>query len=171
MNTSPENRPPLARHIDVDIQWAEDLPRDAAVDDAELIEPLIAATLEYLRYPGDAEISVRLVNETEMADLNRRFRAKEGSTNVLAFPFESAPELNLPFLGDVVVCVPVLQREAAQQHKGLTQHFAHLLLHGTLHLMGFDHQTEEQALQMETTERDILKQFGIPDPYGDIAEQ
>jgi len=170
MNNSPEIQQPVAQ-LDVDVQWADDLSADDEVGDHALIERLISAVLSHLRYSEAAEISLRLVNDAEMAELNQRFRAKQGPTNVLAFPFSQAPDIRLPFLGDIVVCLPVLRREAEQQQKSVKQHFAHLLLHGTLHLLGFDHQTEEQALQMEQVERDILQQFGIPDPYGDIAEQ
>jgi len=173
MNSSwekPSSSAPSAT-LDVDVQWADDLDDAGDIGDAASIERIIGAALAYLHYQADAEITVRLVNESEMADLNHRFRNKQGATNVLSFPFEQVAGVSLPLLGDVIVCLPVLRREAQQQHKELNQHFAHLLLHGTLHLMGFDHQTEDQALQMEQAERDILQQFGIPDPYGEIAQQ
>jgi len=157
--------------LDLAVQWAEDLGDCADLGDEADIERLVRAALVYLNYSADAEISVRLVNEAEMAELNHRFRGKPGATNVLAFPFEALPGMDLALLGDVVVCVPVLRSEAEHQHKSLKQHFAHLLLHGTLHLMGYDHQTDDQALRMEQAEREILQQFDIPDPYGEITQQ
>jgi len=173
VNASPSDR--RSRVLQLDLQWAEnsgdDNGKERDILAQEQIEALIGAALDHVGHDEDVEISLRMVDEAEMSELNQRFRDKQGPTNVLAFAFEAPSGLSLPFLGDIVVCVPVLRREALQQHKPLNQHFAHLLLHGTLHLLGFDHYTEEQALQMEQAEREILQQFSIPDPYGEIAEQ
>ncbi|MFN3919664.1 MAG: rRNA maturation RNase YbeY [Methylohalobius sp.] len=112
-----------------------------------------------------AEVSLAIVDEAEIAALNRRFRHREGPTNVLSFPFEAPAGVPLRFLGDVVICAPVVRREAVAQNKPETAHFAHMVVHGVLHLRGFDHLTPEQAEVMETREREILAHLGFQDPY------
>lgn len=117
------------------------------------------------------ELTIRIVSKRESAELNERYRGRRGPTNVLAFlsdaPAETkdapAPEL-LP-LGDLVICAPVLAREAAEQRKQLDAHWAHIVIHGTLHLQGFDHETAEQATVMEGRERELLAGLGFADPY------
>ena len=111
------------------------------------------------------ELSVRLVDLAEGARLNREFRGKRGATNVLSFPFEQAPGVELPLLGDVVVCAPVIRREADAQGKPLQAHFAHMMVHATLHLLGYDHDDETSATAMETLETRVLARLGYPDPY------
>jgi probable rRNA maturation factor len=113
----------------------------------------------------DARMTVRVVDEAEGAMLNERYRGRTGATNVLAFTFD-APELpEVRILGDVVVCAPVAAREARAQSKRLDAHWAHLVVHGTLHLLGFDHAEPGSAREMETLEREILDGLGYPDPY------
>ena len=112
-----------------------------------------------------AEMTVRVVDEAEGAALNARYRRRAGATNVLAFAFD-APELpSLRILGDVVVCAPVAAREAREQSKRLDAHWAHLVVHGTLHLLGYDHDGLDPAQEMEAAEREILGRLGYPDPY------
>ena len=112
-----------------------------------------------------AQMTVRVVDEEEGAVLNERYRRRTGPTNVLAFPFD-APELpSLRILGDVVVCAPVAAREAREHAKRLDAHWAHLVVHGTLHLLGYDHDRSETANEMEAAEREILGRLGYPDPY------
>ena len=113
----------------------------------------------------DARMTVRVVDEAEGAALNARYRHRAGATNVLAFAFD-APELpSLRILGDVVVCAPVAAREARERSKPLDAHWAHLVVHGTLHLLGYDHDDPGSAREMETIEREILTRLGFPDPY------
>ena len=113
----------------------------------------------------DVQMTVRVVDEAEGAALNERYRGRAGATNVLAFPFD-APELpSLRILGDVVVCAPVAAREAHEHSKRLDAHWAHLVIHGTLHLLGFDHDEPDSASEMEAIERGILDRLGYPDPY------
>ena len=112
-----------------------------------------------------AQMTVRVVDETEGAELNERYRRRAGPTNVLAFAFD-APELpSARILGDVVVCAPVAAREAREHAKRLDAHWAHLVVHGTLHLLGYDHDRSEAASEMEAAEREILGRLGYPDPY------
>ncbi len=122
-------------------------------------------------WPGDAEagVVVRIVNEAESQELNRAYRDKDYPTNVLSFPYD-APSIpdeddEIEYLGDLVVCLPVVEREAAEQGKTPTQHWAHLLIHGLLHLQGYDHITDAEAEEMEGLETDILGKLGFPDPY------
>ncbi len=110
------------------------------------------------------ELTIRIVEEAESADLNGRFRHKPCPTNVLSFPYD-AEALDVPVLGDIVICAPVVAREAVEQNKESQAHWAHLVVHGTLHLMGYDHENEVDAEKMEAKEREVLAQLGFPDPY------
>lgn len=114
---------------------------------------------------ADADISVRIVDEAEAAALNAQFRGQQYVPNVLSFPADLPPGLELDVLGDIALCAPVALAEARAQHKSTQQHFAHLLIHGTLHLLGFDHEREDDAQIMEQAERELLATFGFPDPY------
>ncbi|MCX7628467.1 MAG: rRNA maturation RNase YbeY [Methylophilaceae bacterium] len=109
----------------------------------------------------DAEITLRLVGEAEGRALNRDYRGKDYATNVLTFPLADEPML----MGDIVLCVPVLVKEAAEQRKLLEAHYAHLVVHGVLHLQGYDHESEEEAIVMEAKETQILTDLGYADPY------
>ncbi|MGH8355450.1 MAG: rRNA maturation RNase YbeY [Pseudomonas sp.] len=115
---------------------------------------------------ADSELTIRLVDEPEGRELNRTYRHKDYATNVLSFPAE-VPDglLDIPLLGDLVICVPVLAREAAEQGKALDAHWAHLVIHGCLHLLGYDHIEEAEAVEMETLEQELLAELGHPDPY------
>lgn len=110
---------------------------------------------------ADAEITVRFVGEVESRALNMEFRQKDYATNVLSFPYAEEPLV----VGDLVVCWPVVVREAQEQGKTLEAHAAHMIVHGALHLQGWDHENEEDAEEMESLEREILSTLGYPDPY------
>lgn len=113
-----------------------------------------------------ADLSLRVIDEAESAALNQRFRGKTGPTNVLSFPFSPLPGLPaLEILGDLALCAPVVEREAAEQGKRLEAHWAHMVVHGTLHLLGHDHGDARQAAEMEAIEADILATLGFPHPY------
>ena len=112
-----------------------------------------------------ARMTVRVVDEAEGALLNERYRGRAGATNVLAFAFDAPEVPSLRILGDVVVCAPVAAREASENSKRLDAHWAHLVVHGTLHLLGYDHDEPGSAREMETLEREILDGLGYPDPY------
>jgi probable rRNA maturation factor len=111
------------------------------------------------------EISIRINNETEMSALNARYRHKSGPTNVLSFPADLPPEIGSGLLGDIVICAPVVEREARTQGKPAVSHWAHMTVHGTLHLLGFDHIEATEAEQMENLETRLLLGMGYADPY------
>lgn len=113
-----------------------------------------------------AILTIRVVDEAESAELNQRYRQKSGATNVLSFPAELPEEIDLPLLGDLVICAPLVQSEAVVQDKAVTAHWAHLVVHGSLHLLGYDHTETAAAEEMESLETRLLQQLGFPDPYG-----
>ena len=118
-----------------------------------------------LRQHGDAELLIRLVDRRESRQLNTRYRHKNNATNVLSFPADLPKEVGLALLGDIIICAPIVAEEARDQHKTAEAHWAHLTIHGILHLLGHDHQLEEEASEMESIESKILKSLGFPDPY------
>lgn len=149
---------------------------DIVIDrQAAVSEPLLP-TLEQLtqwvscvfsHHPDDnrQELTIRFVDELESQTLNHDYRGKDKPTNVLSFPFENPPGVSLPLLGDLVICHAVVLGEAVEQQKPLAHHYAHMVIHGTLHLMGYDHIEEQEAEEMEQLERELLATLGIPDPY------
>lgn len=112
-----------------------------------------------------AEVTIRIVDEGESQSLNRDYRGKDKPTNVLSFPFEAPPGVDIDLLGDLVVCRQVVEQEAQQQGKTLMDHWAHMVVHGSLHLLGYDHIEDDEAEQMEALERKILATMGVSDPY------
>ena len=112
-----------------------------------------------------AELSIRIVDESESAELNQTYRHKSGPTNVLSFPCEVPAGVPKDLLGDLVICAPVVEREALQQGKNSEAHWAHMVVHGVLHLRGYDHLQEDEAEHMEALEVEILAGLGYPNPY------
>jgi probable rRNA maturation factor len=151
--------------MNVDVQVASDATGIPTSDDIrEWIERTVAAADP----DRDADVSVRIVDEQEMRALNRDYREQDKPTNVLAFPAGDTgfvPPGEMPLLGDIVVCAAVVAREADEQGKPPGHHWSHMLVHGTLHLLGHDHVTDPQAQAMEALERQILDSLGIADPY------
>lgn len=111
------------------------------------------------------EVVIRLVDEAESAQLNQEYRGKTGATNVLSFAFEIPDSIPLNLLGDLVICAPLVEKEALEQHKPVEYHWAHLVIHGVLHLRGYDHIEDDEAEEMEAKEIRILQQLHIPNPY------
>ncbi|MBS7456685.1 rRNA maturation RNase YbeY [Coralloluteibacterium stylophorae] len=114
-----------------------------------------------------ADLAIRLVDEREGLAMNRHYRGRDYATNVLSFPAELPEGVDLPILGDIVICAPVVAREAREQGKPRNAHYAHLTVHGVLHLLGMDHEDPREAEAMEALERRILAELGIADPYPD----
>jgi probable rRNA maturation factor len=120
------------------------------------------------REPGHAaEVVIRVADEPESRRLNHDFRGRDRATNVLSFPYDPVPELELDHVGDLVLCAPVVAREAQEQGKAPAAHWAHMVVHGMLHLQGYDHEDDSEAADMERIEKVILAGLGYPDPYAD----
>lgn len=118
---------------------------------------------------NEVEMTVRIVDEAESHELNLTYRGKDRPTNVLSFPFEYPDEVELPLLGDLVICRQVVEREASEQEKPLMAHWAHMVVHGSLHLLGYDHIEDDEAEEMESLETQIMQGLGFDDPY--LAEK
>ena len=145
----------------VDIQLADG---SAKTPDAQQIRGWVSAVFTALERSPLA-LTVRVVGEEEMAKLNRRYRGRNQPTNVLSFPIEPLPGVCNDLLGDVVVCGPVVDREATIQQKSPMDHWAHIVVHGMLHLFGYDHENDQEAKAMETLEKYVLEGLGFSDPY------
>lgn len=125
------------------------------------------ATMPLLEEKGSAELTLRIVDADEMRQLNHSYRQQDKTTNVLAFP-SSLPDtitLDYPLLGDVIICPEVLQQESVEQNKPLEEHWAHIVIHGVLHLLGYDHIKDSDALVMQALETKLLTTLGFADPY------
>ncbi len=140
----------------------------------EQINEWVAAAINQVKSDGNGEyeLSVRIVDEDEITSLNKQYRNKDKPTNVLSFPFAFAEEvgnseieLEIPLLGDIVICAQVVANEAQEQQKLEQAHWAHMVVHGTLHLLGYDHIDESEAEEMEALETNIISELGFPNPY------
>ncbi|VXC17227.1 rRNA maturation RNase YbeY [Pseudomonas sp. 9Ag] len=153
--------------IELDLQIAT----DGTVPDEAALHRWCELALRQRK--GDSELTIRLVDEAEGRELNRTWRQKDYATNVLSFPADvpdgpdGIPLLDIPLLGDLVICVPVVEREASEQGKPPQAHWAHLVIHGCLHLLGYDHIEDDEAEEMESLERQLLAELGHADPYAD----
>lgn len=116
-------------------------------------------------FQPESEVTIRLVDEAESHELNLTYRGKDKPTNVLSFPFEAPPGIELALLGDLIICRQVVEQEAEEQGKSVEAHWAHMVVHGTLHLLGYDHIEDEEAEEMEALETEIMLALGYPDPY------
>lgn len=119
----------------------------------------------------EAEVSLYIVDEAEGQELNKQYRDRDYPTNVLSFPADIPEEIGVPLLGDLVVCAPVVEREAQEQGKSLEAHWAHMLIHGSLHLLGFDHIDDAEADEMEALETEIITGLGYPAPYQELTTE
>lgn len=147
---------------EIEIQWAGT--RDPEMPEDGQLVTWVDGTLAWLKEPA-AEVAVRMMDEQEISDLNARYRNKPMPTNVLSFPAEVVAAPGRQLLGDIAICTDVIRREADDQGKTLAAHMAHMLVHGVLHLCGYDHIEELEAEEMEQVEREILASFGFTDPY------
>lgn len=148
--------------LDLDVSVSYGLPRKglpAAVSFRRWAEAAARGRI----HRGD--LAIRVVDTKEGRALNHHYRGKDYATNVLSFPVDLPEGVDLPMLGDLVICAPVVAREAKEQRKPLAAHYAHLTVHGVLHLLGLDHEDEREAEAMEQLEREILAELGLPDPY------
>ncbi|MCG8325672.1 MAG: rRNA maturation RNase YbeY [Thiotrichales bacterium] len=147
-------------NLDLSIQRAT--AQTGIPDDATILDWL---TLVLDGKIQNAGITVRIVEEDESSELNRRYRNKTGPTNVLSFAYEMDTGSDSKLTGDIVICASIVAREAGEQNKELVSHWAHMVIHGTLHLMGYDHESDDDASKMETLECKLMSHLGYPDPY------
>ena len=145
----------------IDLQIACE--QESGLPTAEQIEQWATAAVQ--PQSDEVEMTVRIVDEAESHALNLNYRGKDRPTNVLSFPFECPDEVELPLLGDLVICRQVVEREAQEQGKPLMAHWAHMVVHGSLHLLGYDHIEDDEAEEMESLETQIMIGLGFVDPY------
>ncbi|PST85736.1 rRNA maturation RNase YbeY [Photobacterium sp. NCIMB 13483] len=149
----------MAIYLDLQLATADEtgLPTEA-----EFQQWLNAAVIPF---QADAEVTIRLVDEQESHALNLEYRGKDRPTNVLSFPFEAPPEIEMNLLGDLIICRQVVEAEAIEQQKPLNAHWAHMVVHGSLHLLGYDHIEDDEAEEMEALETEIMQNMDFVDPY------
>lgn len=154
----------MSYRIDVEVNSSS-----TKIPSVENIEQWITTALQSDEL-NQAEVSVYIVDESESQTLNSQYRGKDKPTNVLSFPADIPDEVGVPLLGDLVICAPVVEREAQEQGKSLEAHWAHMLIHGTLHLLGYDHIEDDEADVMEALETRLVTQLHFPAPYNEIVE-
>ena len=157
--------------IYVDVQFATE---DGSVPDSQDITTWVDRAAVAAAYTEETEISVRVVDAVEMRTLNKSFRDQDKATNVLSFPageIDGLPSDSRMPLGDIVICAAVVKNEAVEQGKSLFDHWAHMMVHGTLHLLGFDHLKDDDAAAMESLEIQILGDHGVANPYRESPQE
>ncbi len=147
------------------------VPDDEPLPDSQQLHDWVQRALAHGGHHDPLEMVIRIVDITEITNLNHTYRHKNRPTNVLAFPFEAPDDIPCRHLGDLVICASVVAEEARQQNKPLMGHWAHMVVHGTLHLLGYDHLNDEEANIMESQEIQILEQCGYSDPYQETANR
>jgi len=146
----------------IDLQIASEHPRCPSASQFKL---WVESALQNSSKHEEQELTIRIVDEKESLSLNKQYRDKEKPTNVLSFPFEAPPQVELNLLGDLVICAPIVSNEAKEQTKLEISHWAHMVVHGTLHLQGYDHIEDDEAEAMEALEIEVLTTLGFPNPY------
>lgn len=154
----------------LDVQVGDDIdespdPSKQVLPTDEQLQRWAEAALESRTSFAEPELTIRLVSEEESQALNHEYRGKEKSTNVLSFPFEAPPQVPIELLGDLIICIAVVEREAEEQGKTTEAHWAHMVVHGCLHLLGYDHIKDDEAEEMEALEGTILDSLGFSNPY------
>lgn len=152
--------------VELDVQYAATCQN--TIPDQEQLQAWVNKALQ-IRSP--VQMSIRIVDEDESQSLNHEYRGKDKPTNVLSFPMEMPIDAEERILGDLVICASIVEKEAAEQHKTAEAHWAHMVIHGVLHLQGFDHMTDEQAEEMEALEIKHLEELGFRNPYISINER
>ncbi len=154
----------------LDVQLAESIEQLNTLPTVEQLSLWASTALLGRTEFEEPELTIRLTDEEESQALNSEYRGKDKPTNVLSFPFEMPPGIPLELLGDLIICVGVVEREAQEQAKTTEAHWAHMVIHGCLHLLGYDHIKDDEAEEMEALERDLLASLGYPDPYAADTE-
>lgn len=149
--------------LELDLQIASDHNALPTQDDFELwVRTALGNTMT------QAELTIRIVDDVESQNLNSTYRGKDKPTNVLSFPFEAPPEIDIPLLGDLIICASVVELEAIQQNKPSQAHWAHMVVHGCLHLLGYDHINDTEAEEMESLETQLIESLGFNNPYKEL---
>jgi probable rRNA maturation factor len=156
---------PTALDLQLDVQIAVEKENDLPTE--KQLKQWVRAALIQRTEHEEPELTIRIVDEAESQELNNDYRGKDKPTNVLSFPFEAPAHVPIPLLGDLIICKQVVEREAIEQGKSLTSHWAHMTVHGCLHLLGYDHIEDEEAEEMEAIERTVMNELGFEDPYKD----
>jgi len=151
--------------IELDLQLAVE--NENGLPSAESFATWLEAAIT--PFQEQAEVTIRIVDSEESHQLNLDYRGKDKPTNVLSFPFEAPPGMELDLLGDLVICRQVVEQEATEQNKPLHAHWAHMVVHGSLHLLGYDHIEDDEAEEMESLETELMQKLGFEDPY--LAEK
>ena len=154
--------------VEIDYQVEPTCSRLAYIPDEPQVNLWLRCVLGSIGYEKPAQLSVCIVDRQEITALNSQYRKQNKATNVLSFPYEPLPGVDIPLLGDVVICAEVVNEEAHEQGKNAEQHWAHMIVHGALHLLGYDHINDKDAQNMEAMEIRILSQLGFPNPYGEL---
>ena len=149
--------------IELDLQFAT---KNSSLPNVTKFNSWVESVLKPYNKPF--ELTIRIVDTEESQALNSQYRGKDSPTNVLSFPFEVPDGVELALIGDLIICADVVEKEAVEQHKALEAHWAHMVIHGCLHLLGFDHIEDDEAQEMETIEIDILAKLGFNNPYQEI---
>ncbi|MCW8852772.1 MAG: rRNA maturation RNase YbeY [Gammaproteobacteria bacterium] len=160
--------------LTVEVSISDELASDAGeLSDDDVPEPELLQSWAEAAYLGEtpAVASLLVTTADEVQSLNKQYRNKDKPTNVLSFPMESPAEIDVSLLGDIVLCAPVIKQEAEQQSRSEVSHWAHMVVHGMLHLQGYDHIENHDAEQMEQLEIEILSQLGFDNPYEDATEK
>lgn len=171
MNLMHLTEPPMSYLIDIEV-----VSTSTSVPTTELITSWVSTALDGAALAGNlsvvaaSEVSVYIVDEAESQALNLEYRAQDKPTNVLSFPADIPEEIGIPLLGDLVICAPIVAHEALEQKKTLAAHWAHILIHGTLHLLGYDHIEDADAEVMEALETQLVQQLGFPSPYTELIQ-
>ena len=156
----------VAHNVDLDLQYGLD--EQGLPSESQVITWVKSVVCERIKEP--VALTIRLVDESEGAELNEAYRHKSGPTNVLSFPYDGEVELSPVLLGDIVICAPVVVKEAKEQNKSETSHWCHMVVHGVLHLLGYDHINDTDADEMEREEIAILMGLGFENPYENKVE-
>ncbi|MFC5076972.1 Endoribonuclease YbeY [Vibrio thalassae] len=147
--------------IELDLQIAVE--SEQGLPSADQFQHWLDKTI--IPFQQNAELTIRIVDEEESQQLNRDYRGKDKPTNVLSFPFEAPTGMEMDLLGDMIICRQVVEKEAIEQSKPLIAHWAHMVVHGSLHLLGYDHIEDAEAEEMEALETEIMLDMGFDDPY------
>lgn len=146
------------------VHWDVQVPKRGLPSEAE-VTTWVQAALKVAKRRRNTEVSIQVLDRAAAQHYNHQYRGRDYATNVLSFPVDLPPEVRTPLIGDLVICAPVVVEEAAAQKKTTRDHFAHLCIHGVLHLLGYDHEVESEAEEMEALEIKALASISIADPY------